>query len=652
MPIKVLIALLALIAAPLLLLGWVSSSTMRTDRAAAQRQIESVFRGRLRDIDRSLLAIFDDNAKRLADHLTIILADPDVDFSTTVTRLSNLERTNPQVRQVVVVNPQGRVAYPPPPSNDSDVQRFEDYAAITSLVASRPRSIESLFENELVPLIQEKVVDGINWLPKDQAIFPIITHSNNPLRSLAGLPVNKLVYHVWYRDEGTQLSLWATGADRAAVGVLLERSRWISDLTIALPDTKLAVVNSSKSSYFRNGNSQTSDDFEDSTDATVLVDESNRVIYRWGSDFDLSDSPIAQHDLSGPLTSWRLRYYTATPVVAPLHFTSLYATVASLGVVLFFLGAYVLTHLQRQIRLAQHRVTFAGQVSHELRTPLTNIRLFTELALHDLGDNACTNIQRVANRLSIIDSETRRLSRIVSGVMEVIREDQGVRPLRMVPQNLDCLIDDVLTHFTPSYSAAGIDIERVANANAVAGIDADCLEMILVNLLSNVEKYAAAGGHIRIESYLDSSTLKARRHSRIMWFLNMLRRKSHAENGADTPRRGKEASNIESTPTGQPSLQAEPKLFQEANLVVLISDRGPGIPLRYRHAIFKPFRRLDDSVSAPSGTGIGLTIARRVARRHGGDVTLVPTSQGACFKVEVQVIASGLIPATPAGSDS
>jgi signal transduction histidine kinase len=46
---------------------------------------------------------------------------------------------------------------------------------------------------------------------------------------------------------------------------------------------------------------------------------------------------------------------------------------------------------------------------------------------------------------------------------------------------------------------------------------------------------------------------------------------------------------------------------------------------------------LDDSISAPSGTGIGLTIARRLARRHGGDVKIVPSVKGVCFEVTIRV---------------
>jgi len=55
---------------------------------------------------------------------------------------------------------------------------------------------------------------------------------------------------------------------------------------------------------------------------------------------------------------------------------------------------------------------------------------------------------------------------------------------------------------------------------------------------------------------------------------------------------------------------------------VVIDDDGPGIPEAKRDAVFRAFHRLDDARQDASGTGLGLTIARDIARGHGGDVTL------------------------------
>ncbi len=61
----------------------------------------------------------------------------------------------------------------------------------------------------------------------------------------------------------------------------------------------------------------------------------------------------------------------------------------------------------------------------------------------------------------------------------------------------------------------------------------------------------------------------------------------------------------------------------EDNLTITIDDDGPGIPFEEQDAVFKPFYRLDNARKIDSsGTGLGLPIARDIARSHGGDVTL------------------------------
>ncbi|TAH34774.1 MAG: HAMP domain-containing protein [Alphaproteobacteria bacterium] len=60
-----------------------------------------------------------------------------------------------------------------------------------------------------------------------------------------------------------------------------------------------------------------------------------------------------------------------------------------------------------------------------------------------------------------------------------------------------------------------------------------------------------------------------------------------------------------------------------------VSDDGPGIPPEMREEVFKPFRRLDDSRNSETGgVGLGLSIARDIARNHGGDITLDKAKQG------------------------
>jgi two-component system osmolarity sensor histidine kinase EnvZ len=67
----------------------------------------------------------------------------------------------------------------------------------------------------------------------------------------------------------------------------------------------------------------------------------------------------------------------------------------------------------------------------------------------------------------------------------------------------------------------------------------------------------------------------------------------------------------------------------DGQLVIAIDDDGPGVPADEREAVFKPFYRLDDARNLDeSGTGLGLPIARDIARSHGGDITLGTSVMG------------------------
>ncbi len=139
-----------------------------------------------------------------------------------------------------------------------------------------------------------------------------------------------------------------------------------------------------------------------------------------------------------------MEYHSDTALVPPTPSMSLFASFAGIAVVLMALGGFVLSSVQRQMRAARNRVSFAGQVSHELRTPLTNIRLYAELAQSDLeAIPESETRQSLGHRLAVIDNESRRLSRLTSGVLEMIRDDGKHPPPRISPHIPDDVIDQI-----------------------------------------------------------------------------------------------------------------------------------------------------------------------------------------------------------------
>lgn len=540
MPRRLLFALLILVAAPLVLLGWMSASAYQQQRKAAREQLVFFYQSRLDDHDRSLKNVFKRYERELEQQLT--------QSSNTLATLRRLDREHPIVRQTMFVNDHGILIYPPKPGGGS-AEESSLYASIPAITDSKP----DLSDDPLAS-------DSSSWISKRK--------SPPTLR--------KGRWQVWYMDEGLQLIYWLPRSDGSSVGILLERARWVSDLTVALPNS---------------GRLRRKDATSRRPGFTALVDESKRFVYRWGDNAGPGIEPLAARSLSSPLSSWQLQYHSHDPLPNSASIP-LVTSLTGIGVLLLTLGAYVLTGVQRQMRTARSRVSFASQVSHELRTPLTNIRLYAELAESDLqklpGSTVRDSIER---RLLVIDTESRRLGRLVSGVLEMIREDRKSQKPRVVIATPDQVIQHTLTQFSPSFANAGLTVQLCLDASSPVGMDEDIFEMILVNLLSNVEKYASEGEHVTV-----SSTI-----------------------GGD-------------------------------QLVVRVKDQGPGIPWRKRRNIFRAFTRLDDSISAPSGTGIGLTIARRLARRHGGELRLLKSEvdtntnaetlheeQGACFELRLPI---------------
>ena len=580
MPKRLLLALILLAAAPLVLLGILTTSTYHDHQRLAREQIDGLYQSRLiafeNEVDRVISEYedeldsqfdassvsntafrskvgFQSNAGMQESMESMMMQRAPTDDQ--VHSFHHLRRSDSRssiVRTSLIVDRRGNLIYPPTPLTASSEE------------ASLYQSLETLASNR----------------PATSAPGPSSNKIGKVRSSIEQMMAPASVWQVWYMDEGMQLVYWQNipGTSRS-LGTLLERSRWIADLTAALPDSgpirephtssfkeELASIKSTRSVY---GSSKSeSPKWTLSTGYTTLVDQRGHVVYRWGTQVEGNLKPLASRSLPAPLSDWTFEAFDDDPIKNVSQMPT-FLSLAGLGVLLVSLGGYVLSSVRRQSNEAQSRVSFASQVSHELRTPLTNIRLYAELAESDLESMPNgSNTEILRKRLRVIDTESQRLGRLVSGVLEVIRDPRKVRPPRCLATSPDEVIEQVVEQFRPTFEALQIEVDRSAQASEPVMIDPDLVEMILVNLLSNVEKYAADGKWIGIESNI----------------------------------------------AGQ-------------ELIVRICDAGKGILKRHQKTIFAPFERLDDSISAPNGTGIGLTIARRMAQRHGGTLSLIDSSR-------------------------
>ena len=315
----------------------------------------------------------------------------------------------------------------------------------------------------------------------------------------------------------------------------------------------------------------------------ALVDANNSVIYQWGGLVVADDTPArTELPLHLPLSNWRLKYFYLAPDSELFGGGTTFNVISGIAVlcIAFVVAAiYFYREHTQAMREATQRVSFVNQVSHELKVPLTNIRLYAEMLETDLEDASSS----ARDRLGIIVSESQRLSRLIGNVLTFSRDQRTTLTLHRAPGIVDEAIKSVIAQFSPLLTARGVQLTVSTSTGAEVLYDRDAVEQILGNLLSNVEKYAPAQANARVES-------------------------TQAD-GVTT---------------------------------IVVENDGPTIPPDRRESIFEPFVRLSNKLTdGVAGVGLGLTIARRLARLHGGDVVLDPSERGCRFRVTLRTPSAG-----------
>jgi signal transduction histidine kinase len=317
----------------------------------------------------------------------------------------------------------------------------------------------------------------------------------------------------------------------------------------------------------------------------IRMEDSNKnTVYQWGLlEPDDAAQPVVELRVAEPLGSWRLTYFADAQQFAAVGrsaYFSLYSALALVGIGLIVASVYFYREYARQMRDSLQRVNFVNQVSHELKTPLTSIRMYAELLQNDFELLQPEEVARARGHLGVIVAESQRLSRLIGNVLTFARQKQNKLTSRKTTARVDEVIGRVLQQFEPVFRRSEIEVTFDGSAASPVRLDVDAVEQILGNLFGNVEKYAAAGHRMEIVS-----------------------------------RQEDDYTTIE------------------------VADRGPGIPASFEENVFRPFYRISDRIDRGTGTGIGLSIARQLARLHGGDVTLLRSDVGARFQVRLHTPA-------------
>ena len=231
--------------------------------------------------------------------------------------------------------------------------------------------------------------------------------------------------------------------------------------------------------------------------------------------------------------------------------------------------------LRRGLVDAERRTRFAAAVSHELRTPLTTLRLYSEM----LADGVVSEPQARQEYLETIQAESARLASLVENVLLHARLER-TGPPELKRLRVSELLDSIEPVLRRRAEEAGRPflVAWELDPAAEVEVDRDAVERVLFNLVDNACKHAS---------------------------------------GAEDP-----------------SLKLE--LRRRGSFVDLqVSDHGPGIPRALGTAVFEAFRRGEEE-GAP-GAGLGLSLSRSLARDLRGELSLVPSESGACFRLSLRL---------------
>jgi signal transduction histidine kinase len=215
--------------------------------------------------------------------------------------------------------------------------------------------------------------------------------------------------------------------------------------------------------------------------------------------------------------------------------------------------------------------SFLAKAAHELRTPLTNIRLFVEEALECCERDAAAT----GKCLNVINDETQRLDRTVAEILSVSQIEAGSFELKRDDVHLDELLRKIQADHEAQAREKRITCElHLPPKLPVLQADRDKLALALHNLVGNALKYTADGGRIVVTAGVDKGQVR-----------------------------------------------------------VAVADTGFGIGPDEIEKVFEKFYRSRNPRAAHvKGSGLGLPIAREVARLHGGDVLVESElGQGSTF---------------------
>jgi signal transduction histidine kinase len=238
-----------------------------------------------------------------------------------------------------------------------------------------------------------------------------------------------------------------------------------------------------------------------------------------------------------------------------------------------------LTRANEELTVAsRHKSDFLASVSHEVRTPLNSILGFSELLLDsDVADPA----RRTAFLRNIHRSGLRLLA-LINDILDLAKVEAGQMRLRVATIDLADTIAAALATMGPLADQDGVELVADCPAPLVLRADDDKVQQMLFNLLSNAIRFTPRGGRVTVQARQDGE-----------------------------------------------------------HVLICVADTGVGIAKEDQERIFEEFQQVDGGGERRRpGTGLGLTLTRRLVELHGGRVW-VESEVGAGSRFFIELPRSG-----------
>jgi two-component system, OmpR family, sensor histidine kinase CpxA len=239
--------------------------------------------------------------------------------------------------------------------------------------------------------------------------------------------------------------------------------------------------------------------------------------------------------------------------------------------------------------LVDSQARLLKDVSHELRSPLARLSVALGLA----RQRATPEVQNSLNRIEL---EADRLNQLIQRLLTISRLESGTDGLHSTRLSLRELVEEVA--HDAEYESAG----RGCHVTAVAATDGPGTAE------NDYDEFLVDGDPELLRSAVENVIRNATRYT------------------------------AEGT-TVQVRLERQPANGEEGEIVIQVLDSGPGVPDQALPKIFEPFYRLDDARNRQTGgAGLGLSIADRAIRLHGGQLRASNRKEGG-LQVEIRIPA-------------